>query len=293
MDPVSLRCFLAAVQLGSFRRASEQVGLSPPAFSDRIQRLEEEIGTRLFARNSRNIEVLPAGERLRPLAEQALAALDRCRTAASDRPIPYELTLGTRFELGLSWLVPALGALGEARPERTLHLAFGVGQDLLTRLLAGTLDGVVLSTRLTDPRLQYATLHREDYVFVGAPEQAAQGLLATAEDARTRVLVDTTPELPLFGYVRDATPPEEVWRFAEVERMGTIAAVRERVLAGVGVAVLPAYFVQPDLQAGTLVAVAPEVPILADAFRLVWRASAGAEQRMEQLAADLRALPLQ
>lgn len=292
MDPVSLQCFLAAAQLGSFRRASEQVGLSPPAFSDRIQRLEEQVGARLFARTSRAVRLLPAGERLRPLAEQALAALARCQTAASDDPVPYSITLGTRFELGLSWLVPALPTLAERREERTVHLAFGTGQDLLARLHGGAVDAVVLSTRLADPRLTYATLHREDYTFVGAPSLLQHTRVTCGDDVRPYRLIDTSPTLPLFGYVRDATPPESVWQFVDVELMGTIAAVRHRVLYGAGLAVLPTYFVQADLDAGALVDAAPGVPIRSDAFRLVWRQDAGADDRMEALAADLGALPL-
>lgn len=293
MDPVSLQCFLAAARLGTFRRASEQVGLSPPAFSDRIQRLEEEVGEKLFTRTSRAVHLLPAGERLRPLAEEALAALARCRAAVSDAPLPYTITLGTRFELGMSWLVPALDALAAAHPERTLHLVFGMGQELLSRLHSGALDAAVLSTRLTDPRLEYATLHREDYTFVGAPDLAGEGTVRGAADVQQHALVDTIPSLPLFGYVRDATQPEEIWRFASVQLMGTIAAVRQRALEGHGLAVLPTYFVQADLDAGLLVNVAPTVPILSDAFRLVWRGTTGVSDRMETLAAELRAMPLQ
>lgn len=290
MDPVSLECFLAAADRGSFRRAAQSVGLSPPAFSERIQRLEEELGTKLFARTSRTMRVLPAGERLRPLAEAALAALKRCRTAVSDVPAPYEVTLGTRFELGMSWLLPALDDLAAACPERRIHLAFGAGRDLLDRLHQGSIDAVVLSTRLADPRLEYETLHREDYTFVAAPTDPAP--ITCGEDVQQRVLVDTTPGLPLFAYVRDATQPEEVWRFSRVECVGTIAAVRHRVLAGAGVAVLPTYFVQDDLDARRLVEVAPTVPILSDAFRLVWRTSSGLEDRMGKLAEELRSRTL-
>ena len=292
MDPVSLQCFLAAASLGSFRRAAELVALSPAAFSDRIQRLEEDVGAKLFARSPRQVRLLPAGERLRPLAEDALAALDRCRAGLSSTPTPYTITLGTRFELGLSWLVPALGDLAASRPERTLHLAFGAGQDLLARLLDGAVDAVVLSTRLADPRLSYATLHREDYTFVASPSRVGDRRVQRAGDVMHEVLLDTAAGLPLFGYVRDATQPEEVWRFGAVELLGTIAAVRARALEGAGLAVLPTYFVQPDLDAGHLVAVAPDIPVLADAFRLVWRSGTGLDERMAQLADELRDRPL-
>lgn len=293
MDPVSLRCFVAAAHLDSFRQAADHVGLSPAAFSDRIQRLEEEVGVELFSRTGRRTVLLPAGERLLPLADAALRALERCRDVGAPGPQAYTLTLGTRFELGMSWLVPSLTGLATRRPERTVQLGFGAGDDLMQRLIRGELDAIVTSSRLTDPRVDYATLHREDYVFVGAPALVGSRVIRGGDDVLSDTLLDTAAHQPLFGYVRDATQPDEVWRFASVELLGTIAAVRYRALEGAGLAVLPTYFVQRDLDDGALVRVSPEGPILSDAFRLVWRSSGAHEARMQALADDLRAIPLQ
>src|SRR5687768_3422716 len=125
-DLESLRCFEAAAVHLSFRVAAAQVALSPAAFSDRIRRLEEVLDTRLFERTTRRVVLTPAGRRLLPQARRCLEEARRCLDAVREdgTRTPFEIVLGTRYELGLSWLVPALDGLRDARPERTVHLYF-------------------------------------------------------------------------------------------------------------------------------------------------------------------------
>jgi DNA-binding transcriptional LysR family regulator len=271
------------------------VYLSPAAFSDRIKRLEELLDARLFERTTRRVSLTPAGVRLRAQARQALDAAEHCHAVVQqlDRPVPFSLTLGTRFELGLSWLVPALDALAQTHPERTVHLSFGVGPVLLEQLRRGAVDAVVTSTRLTLGQLDYALLHPEAYVFCAAPALLAEQPLSSAEDARVHCLIDAHADLPLFRYFLDAQPAESAWGFARIHQLGTIAAIRARVLAGHGVAVLPHYFVEPDLQAGRLTRIMPDAPVHGDRFRLIWRADHPRADALRGLAEELRQRPLQ
>src|SRR5690242_4747713 len=127
MDFDSLRCFDAAATTLNFRAAAARVYLSPAAFSDRMQRLEAEVGASLFTRTTRHVALSEAGHRLLPVARQLLEGAERMRALgrAPERALPYELYVGTRYELGLSWLCPALRDLQLHRPERTLHLYNG------------------------------------------------------------------------------------------------------------------------------------------------------------------------
>jgi DNA-binding transcriptional LysR family regulator len=100
------------------------------------------------------------------------------------------------------------------------------------------------------------------------------------------------PDLPLFRYFQDARPAGETWAFAGNEFVGTIAAVRYRVLEGAGVAVLPRYFVGGDLHRKRLKEPLPRTTLLHDHFRLIWRAGHQRDTEIRALAAELRALPL-
>ena len=135
-DLESLRCFEAGATHLNFRVAAKAVGLSPAALGDRIKRLEDQLDARLFVRTTRRVSLTSAGQRLVPHARSMLELSGRCREIVHEhaRPAPYELVVGTRFELGLSWLTPALKPLQARRPERTLHLVFGDSADLLDRV---------------------------------------------------------------------------------------------------------------------------------------------------------------
>jgi LysR family transcriptional regulator, glycine cleavage system transcriptional activator len=293
-DLESLRCFEAAAAHSNFRVASRSVALSPAAFGDRIKRLEDQLDAPLFARTTRRVALTPAGERLLPHARRLLADAARCGSIVHEREVaaPFALSLGTRFELGLSWITSSLPQLQAHRPERTLHLVFGDSPDLIARTRNGLLDCVVTSARLGSSDLSYYVLHDEDYVVVGVPSLVKRQQLARPEDARHHTLIDVSPDLPLFRYFLDAQRVRADWAFARTEYLGTIGAIRMRVLQGGGVAVMPHYFVAPDLKARRLVRLVPRLPLLQDAFRLVWRTGHAREAELQQLGRELAAIPI-
>lgn len=293
-SPDSVRCFVAAATHLNFRAAAARVHLSPTAFSERIKRLEEDLGVRLFDRTTRRVTLTDAGRRfLEPAREILRAGEAAVEAARADGPSPFRLVLGTRYELGLSWLVPALDALSAARPEQTVDLYFGDGPDLLSRVRSGRVDGAVLSLRLTDADLDYAVLHPEVYVACASPALLVRHPLTGPDDARAHTLIDAHPDRPLFRYLLDARPPHEAWQFRAEHHLGTIAAIRARVLAGHGVAVLPRYYVAADLAAGRLGACLTEPAPREDVFRLVWRRDHALAGPLRAVAEVLRGLPLQ
>jgi LysR family glycine cleavage system transcriptional activator len=293
-DLESLRCFEAAASMLSFRAGASRVALSPPALSDRIRRLEEGLGERLFDRSKRQVTLTAAGLRLLPHARNLLAANARCPAVArgADTESPFELRLGTRFELGLSWLVPALRALETAVPARTLHLYFGDHSDMFARIKQGTIDCAVTSARIAEGAIDYRVLHPETYVFVSTAALVRRRPFRNAADAPAHTLVDISPDLPLTRYFLDQAGGTVDWRFSRLEYLGTIAAVRLRVLQGGGVAVLPRYFVDQDLARGHLRPIMPRVRLQRDSFRLIRRRGHPASPMIERLAGDLIALPL-
>jgi DNA-binding transcriptional LysR family regulator len=293
-DLESLRCFAAAAQHLSFRVAAKRVGLSPAALGDRIKRLEDLLQARLFERTTRRVALTPAGERLWAQARRCLDEAARCVEVARGEagPSPYALTLGTRFELGMSWITPALGRLERARPERRLHLFFGDTPALLHALSRGQIDCLVTSARVTHGFLRYARLHEERYVFVGQKRALAARPISRPDHVCHHTLLELNAELPLFRYFLDARPGDEVWAFEHTQYLGTIGPVRQRVLEGAGVAVLPLYFVEHELARGQLARILPRVVMPADWFRLIWHSEHPRQQALHDLAGELSEIPL-
>ena len=294
LDLTSVRAFDAVATHLSFRKAALAVALSPAALSTRVRALEDELGTPLFVRTTRRVQLTPAGLRVQQAARETLASAHALRMAASSTTKrAYALTLGTRFELGLSWIVPQLAALERAHPERTVHLAFGDGPALLAHVEGGVLDAAVTSARFSSTTFASLPLHKEQYVFVGQSKLLERTPLTQAKDAPRHRLLDADAALPLFRYLRDASPADEQWAFASVAYLGTTAALRARVLDGAGVAVLPRIVVAEDLRRGALKQLLRSRRIPSDWFRFVFRADHPRHEQLVQLATEMKRAPLQ
>ena len=289
LDLDSLRCFVAVAQSLHFRAAAEKLYRSPAAVSDRIRRLEDTLEVELFQRTTRKVTLTDAGRRLLPHARQLLTDADRCAGVAigDERPLPFSLTIGTRYELGLSWLLPALRPLSRVRPERTVHLYMGDTADLLDRMERGRVDACVLSAGSRRPDIRQALLHKEEYVFVARDRGPS-----SPDEAAELTLVDGTPDLPLFSYFRDNRSDASQWRFGHHLYVGGIGAIRAAVLDGWGVAVLPLYFVKEDLREGRLKVLFPPDQLGHDHFRLLWRANHPRDAELLELAETLQGYEL-
>lgn len=289
----NLRCFEVAARASSFRAAAREVGLTPAAFGQRIKQLEEELGAPLFVRTTRSKRLTTQGLALLPHACEVLVAAGACaRAVRGEIKSPVHLTIGTRFELGLSWLLTRLVDVEALAPHLRLDFYFGSGPDLLLRLESGAIDCAITSARLPGPGLDSEVLEEERYLFVGSRERLAERPFRRRRDAERHVLLDVDPSLPLFRYLRDAPGLRGEMRFARHRYLGLGEAIRRFACQGEGVAVLPEYMVRDDLRLGRLDQILPSVALLHDHFRLVFRSDDLRRDEFVELADLLRSFPI-
>lgn len=81
MDLRQMRYFIALAETGNFHRAAERLNMSQPPLTVAIRRLEEDLGTRLFVRDSRGVQLTEAARAALPAARAALAAAEDVREA--------------------------------------------------------------------------------------------------------------------------------------------------------------------------------------------------------------------
>ena len=289
----NLRCFHAAARAPTFRAAAKAVALTPAALGQRIRQLESQVGATLFERTTRSVSLTRAGLALVPAARNALEAAAACVAAArgDHAPPEIELTVGTRMELGLSFIIPSHKAVSEACPGLILHYFFGSGPELLSRVRTREVDCSVTSARFSDPALSSLPLHREEYVLVGARDLLRRTPLSRREHSQRHTLLDIDSSLPLFRYWQDAAGGEEL-RFGRIWRIGSGAAIHQLVHEGRGVAVLPLYMVAGEIARGSLLRLFPTVKPAVDYFRLIFRRDDSRQSAFESLAAALLKLPL-
>ena len=187
----NLQCFIAAASHLNFRRAAEQMALTPAAFGQRIRQLEEQLNVALFVRTTRHVELTDAGRRLIPVAEITIRDSRACIAAViEDSEPPAHITIGTRYELGMSWVLPNVLELQKKYPTWEVDFYFGSGNDIKGKLQAGQVDGIITSAPIAQSAWTSEFLHPENYVFVASPALLEEIPFERFEDTKSHVLLD-------------------------------------------------------------------------------------------------------
>ena len=150
MELKQLRCFIAAVDQGSFSRAAKQLYVTQSAVSQQIAALERQVGARLFERTGRSVRLTDSGrflyQRVRPSIEQIDDAVDKAASAPTTE-VPH-LTMYYRGGAVDPIVVPLLAHLHEKTPVCHVDLLRSHRtQDVLVSLSLREADVALLKRR--------------------------------------------------------------------------------------------------------------------------------------------------
>ncbi|HVI25359.1 MAG TPA: LysR family transcriptional regulator [Xanthomonadaceae bacterium] len=254
-----LALFLRVLDLGSISAAARSLGLSVAVASQRLQRLERDLGVRLLHRTTRRLHPTPEGvllaEHGRALVHELDTLTDTLRHAAGEVSGTLRLTMPATF--GRLYVSPLLPQFLAAHPGLRLSVDLsdqlvdlvGAGYDLAIRF--GGLENSSFVSRKLAPNRRVLCASPGYLRAHGSPRRPA-------ELARHACVL-------LSG----AQGRQDVWRLRN--RHGTEAVVhvggrvesnlndvvRDAALAGLGIALLSAWHVAGDLRAGRLRVVLP------------------------------------
>lgn len=141
-----LRYFRTVADEQHFGRAAERLRLAQPSLSQRIQRLERELGVRLFDRGSRGVSLTPAGRLVRAEADALLAAADRLDSVIAQVRAGTAGTLRAAVppDLGGAAVAALLTGYRHRSPGGSLDLRELTTAQQARELVAGTLEGGVV-----------------------------------------------------------------------------------------------------------------------------------------------------
>ena len=167
MDIDQARTFLAIAANGSFLEASRQLHLTQSTVSARIQRLEDELGARLFVRNRAGASLTTAGRRFLDYAKRLVLTADQAR---SDVGLPQRyrasIRIGGRIALWEGFLPQWVGWMHSKAADVVIRSEIGFEEDLMRRLIEGTLDIGLMYTPSHSPGLIVEHLFDETLVLV-------------------------------------------------------------------------------------------------------------------------------
>lgn len=169
MELIALRTFATVVDEGGVLAASRRLNTVQSNVTSRIQRLEEELGTALFFRKGRGLELSPSGRVLLDYARRMLQ-LER-QTSAAVRQAGEsegELRIGAMETFAALHLPAGLKAVRLAHPRIELRVHADTSAILTSRVLDHQLDCAFIAGPVSHPELQFVELVCEELVQVHA-----------------------------------------------------------------------------------------------------------------------------
>ncbi|QLF94704.1 LysR family transcriptional regulator [Pseudomonas sp. ABC1] len=254
-----LAYFVAVVETGSFTAAAERLGITKAVVSQQVARLEREFSCTLLTRSTRRVSLTEAGQafyyRCALILKEAGDAFDELAEAASEPTGTLRIT--APFDYGVGVVVPAIAAFSQRYPHCKVDARFS---DQTLDLSTGDIDLAIRVGWLTEQHLQARRIGGFEQRMVAAPQWRERLASVTRPDELSALplVVNTALREPTrWTFSRGALERHEVSMRGDLMFNATLA-VREAVLAGAGLSVLPDYVVSTDLVEGRLVAVLPQ-----------------------------------
>lgn len=229
----AIEAVVQVARLGSVKAAAQELALSPPALSRRVQALERFIGRPLFDRRHQAMQLNSDGERLIAQIAPALDMLADAVEAMTSATDVLRLRLGVLPLFASQRLFPRLPDLRTRHPE--LHLDIDTGGHGVTRLGEG-LDAAIVLARDIDPALYSRRLDRNRILVIGS--RAMREGPAKIDDPRqlatlTALVHRDIPDT--FATWRNAAGLPELEPLA-IDHFDSGALMLEAVAQGLGIA---------------------------------------------------------
>jgi len=120
-SPTALLAFEASARFLSFKRAADELNVSPAAVSRQIRNLEDYTGKPLFRRLHRRVELTAAGVSLFGPVRQGFEGMATSLASLREMGQEQQVTVGASVGFAFFWLMPRLGQFSEIHPEITVN----------------------------------------------------------------------------------------------------------------------------------------------------------------------------
>jgi LysR family transcriptional regulator for bpeEF and oprC len=254
----AMNLFQRVAELGSFAKASVDLGLSTSVASGAIKDLEAHLGVQLLRRTTRSVRPTDEGMRYLERLRIILAEIDDLEDELKDagRKVAGHLRLQAPVGFAHQFVAPRLPKFLETYPGLTIEL---LARNGLPDFVGEALDGAVFIGEVPDRDIIARHLGRSAFVTCAAPDYLArQGVPDTPEGLHTHATI---------GIRSSTTGTALPWRFQKPDGETFYIPLQARAVfeasepavkmaaSGGGVLQMIRYLVEPDIKSGRLVPV--------------------------------------
>ncbi|HPI91819.1 MAG TPA: selenium metabolism-associated LysR family transcriptional regulator [Deltaproteobacteria bacterium] len=247
------------VEERSFSEAARRMMLTQPSLSKHIRNLEDLVDCRLINRNRTGISLTPEGSILYGYAKRMLRLRDEAREKIQlARESVSGLIFAGASTIPATYLLPpVVTGLRKSHPDIKVHVTTGDTDNIIHMVLAGQVEIGFIGNPVNDRRLVSETIWDDELVLVSNADHpwAASGEADLSELEREPFVVrekGSGTRSVFEEYLKDRFNGD-LGHFHTVGEMGSTEAVKEAVIAGLGVSVLSIHAVRREIEMGILV----------------------------------------
>lgn len=254
MDLNEVLVFIKVVQIGSFSQAAKQLAMPNSTVSSKISSLEKRLGTTLITRTTRRLNVTPAGQ---AFFQKCLAGLEAIKSgedelAAAQGEPQGLLRITAPVELGGSILPSVVAGYIQKYPKVSIEVIL---TDRRVELLAESIDLAVRAGELKDSTLIGKKLGYGNFIPYASPKY----LKTAGEPTHPRELKNhqCLHFTPLGSEAWKLMGPKGAMHIPVPGRVmiNDLSMVKSLVLSGMGIALLPSFYCNHEVNSGKLIRV--------------------------------------
>lgn len=239
MEFDQLRYFLRVAELQNFTRAAEELGISQPALSRSIQRLEDELGQPVLERKTKSLALTDAGTLLVSRAQEVLAIIDDTKAEICDDGETGRIRIGAIPTIAPYFLPDLLRSFSTDFPRANVIVQEEVTDKVLKSCSDGEIDLAIIALPIPAKYLEVEELFQEELVLVlpmGHPLTEQSKIRLCDVEAFPFVLLDEAHCLSesIASFCRDRSCHP-----VAVERTNQLAMIQELVSLNHGVSMIP------------------------------------------------------
>lgn len=260
----ALLAFEALARLGSATAAAQELSLTQGAVSRQVKALEDQIGVALVERSGRELMLNPVGREYAVQIRSILHQLAGATVKAASNPDGGTLNLAILPAFGLHWLAPRLGDFARNHPAVTVNLA--------TRMRpfdfrSEPFDAAIHFGREDWPEVGFLPLMAEEMVPVAAPSRLPEPVTNAAALLSQPLLHLETRPYAWRRWFEGQGITEHAPSGMMFDQFATMA---EAAAHGLGVALLPTFLAEPEIERGRLVVAHHATHRSVGSYYLVW-----------------------
>lgn len=251
-----LRTFHLVARHLSFSRAARHLGVTQPAVTQQIRRIEQSLRQPLFHRDGRRLLMTEAGQTLAPFAERILTLADDARGALESMAAleTGHLKVGASRTAGSYYVSGLLDRFKKRHPGVRVSLSIGNSQTIVAGVLDFSLHAGLVAGHPANPALVSLPFVRDRLLAIVPPEHAlARKRAVSIRDLRGLPLVLREPGSATRRTIEEAFEAHGLTVEPSME-LESNEAIKTAVAGGLGVAILAQAAVTQDVGAGRLAA---------------------------------------